>query len=63
MKPVNFHPSAEIEMNEAAKYYELKVPDLGKRFLNEVQNTIRRISIVCVVDPSLPDCVTIDFLP
>jgi toxin ParE1/3/4 len=45
MKPVKFHPSAEIEMHEAAKYYELKTKDLGKRFLNEVQDAIRRIQI------------------
>lgn len=45
MKPVKFHPKAEYEMNEASKFYELQMDDLGKRFLNEVLNTIRRIQI------------------
>jgi plasmid stabilization system protein ParE len=37
MKP-EFHPEAELELIEAAEYYELQVPGLGERFEAEVRH-------------------------
>jgi plasmid stabilization system protein ParE len=34
---LEFHPEAELELIEAAEYYELEVPGLGKRFEAEVR--------------------------
>ncbi|MGH8620521.1 MAG: type II toxin-antitoxin system RelE/ParE family toxin [Burkholderiales bacterium] len=34
---LEFHPEAELELTEAAAYYELQVPGLGERFAAEVQ--------------------------
>ena len=34
---LEFHPEAEVELLEAAEYYELQVPGLGERFGAEVQ--------------------------
>lgn len=33
---LEFHPDAEIEINESAFYYESKVKGLGYRFIDEV---------------------------
>ncbi len=33
MNSVIFHPSANLEIMEAAKYYEKQQEDLGQRFL------------------------------
>jgi len=45
MKRITFHPAAETEMIEAAKYYENQQKDLGKRFLISIQDGINRIQI------------------
>ena len=45
MKQVSFHPVAEIEMIEAAKYYETTQKILGKRFLASVQTGLINIQI------------------
>jgi plasmid stabilization system protein ParE len=34
---LEFHPEPELELIEAAEYYELEVPGLGKRFEAEVR--------------------------
>ena len=34
---LEFHPEAELELIEAAEYYELQVPGLGERFEAEVR--------------------------
>ncbi len=34
---LEFHPEAELELIEAAAYYELQVPGLGERFEAEVR--------------------------
>jgi plasmid stabilization system protein ParE len=34
---LEFHPEAELELIEAAAYYELRVPGLGERFEAEVR--------------------------
>lgn len=33
---LSYHPDAESELAEAARFYERKVPGLGKRFSQEV---------------------------
>lgn len=45
MKPVKFHPKAQSELLEAAEYYEEHQKDLGKRFLEFLQESINRIQI------------------
>jgi len=45
MKPVSFHPEATGEMLHAAVYYEEQQADLGKRFVDSVQFSIRHIQI------------------
>lgn len=35
-----FHPEAEVELYEAAAYYEASVPGLGERFGDEVERVI-----------------------
>jgi plasmid stabilization system protein ParE len=36
----SFHPDAAAELEEAALFYESRVPGLGKSFAAEVENTI-----------------------
>lgn len=38
-----FHPEARTESIEAASYYERQRPGLGLRFLDAVDETIRRV--------------------
>ncbi len=45
MKPVKFHPKAQSELLEAAECYEEHQKDLGKRFLEFLQESINRIQI------------------
>jgi toxin ParE1/3/4 len=40
---VSFHRLAELELNEAAAYYELERPGLGTRFLTEVDRSIQSL--------------------
>lgn len=40
IKSVSFHEAAELEMNEAAEYYESRVTGLGFAFLSEVERCI-----------------------
>jgi toxin ParE1/3/4 len=43
IKSASFHPMAEIEMNEAAEYYEAREPGLGNAFIDEVERAINSI--------------------
>jgi len=45
MKPTKFHPEAEVELTESASYYENRRENLGRRFLEAAQSTIKRIEI------------------
>ena len=40
---VMYHPHAETELIEAAKYYESRIAGLGKRFLEESDNAVSMI--------------------
>lgn len=40
---LEFHPEAELELIEAAAYYEQQVPGLGERFAAEVQRATDRL--------------------
>jgi len=40
---VSFHRLAELELNEAAAYYELEKQGLGARFLREVDRCIESL--------------------
>jgi len=46
---LEFHPEAERELIEAALYYEVEVPGLGKRFGREVE----RIAAILLARPEL----------
>jgi plasmid stabilization system protein ParE len=41
---VFFHPQAEKEYTEAIKWYEEKLPDLGRKFENAVEKQIKLIA-------------------
>ncbi len=43
MKPYAFHPAAEGEYIEAAKYYVAIAPNLGVRFYDEMEKLIFQI--------------------
>ena len=40
---VSFHELAEVELNEAAQYYESEVTGLGVAFLAEVERSIKQM--------------------
>ncbi len=54
---LEFHPEAELELIEAAAYYELQVPGLGERFEAEVRRAadflLEHPEIGQSVDPDL----------
>ena len=39
-----FHPEAELEVVDAAAYYESEVPGLGERFADEVERVVELLS-------------------
>ncbi|RJP25716.1 MAG: type II toxin-antitoxin system RelE/ParE family toxin [Candidatus Omnitrophota bacterium] len=41
---ISFHEAAEIEINEAADFYDRESPRLGSAFLDEVQQVMESIS-------------------
>jgi plasmid stabilization system protein ParE len=43
VKPHTFHPEAEEEYAEAARYYAAIQPELAGRFYDEVEDVIREI--------------------
>ena len=44
MKKLTFHEEADEEVIEAARYYEERAFGLGVSFLDEIENTIEKIS-------------------
>ncbi|HSW00652.1 MAG TPA: type II toxin-antitoxin system RelE/ParE family toxin [Sedimentisphaerales bacterium] len=44
MKPITFHPDAEVEITDAARYYEDRSPGLGSELLGEVERALVLIS-------------------
>ena len=44
MKPIVFHPDAEVEIREAAWYYGNRLPGLGSELLDEVERALGLIS-------------------
>jgi len=65
MNPVRFHPEAEAEMIDEAKWYELQQANLGKRFLSTVQDSLNRIEFNPLLFPLIEDdvrrCLTKSF--
>jgi plasmid stabilization system protein ParE len=43
-RSISIHEIAEIEINEAADFYDLESPGLGKVFIDEIQRVIENIS-------------------
>jgi plasmid stabilization system protein ParE len=43
MKPVRFLRPAELEMLDAARYYELQAPGLGDDFLDKIASAVQDI--------------------
>jgi len=41
----SIHETAEIEINEAADFYDIESPGLGSVFIDEVQRAIKIISL------------------
>lgn len=44
MASISFHPLAERELNDTARYYDLESPGLGRAFLDAVRSTCVSIS-------------------
>jgi len=44
VKPVRFHPEAEVELVAEAKYYNECLPGLGEHFIGEVQAAVELAS-------------------
>ncbi|MBF0502389.1 MAG: type II toxin-antitoxin system RelE/ParE family toxin [Candidatus Riflebacteria bacterium] len=42
---IGFHPDADAEVTEAARYYELRVPGLGADLLNEIDQALDQIML------------------
>lgn len=40
MKPFTFHPDAEAEITDAARYCEDRLPDLGSEWLDEAERVL-----------------------
>ena len=43
MKPITFHPDADAEITEAARYYESRQPGFGSDLLGEVEQALDQI--------------------
>jgi plasmid stabilization system protein ParE len=43
-RQVLIHEAAEIELNEAADFYDIECPELGSVFIDEIQRGIRAIA-------------------
>jgi plasmid stabilization system protein ParE len=41
---ISIHETAEIELNDAADFYDIACPNLGSAFIDEIQRTIEKIS-------------------
>lgn len=41
---LSIHEAAEAEINEAADFYDARIPGLGDTFLDEIERAIGRIS-------------------
>jgi hypothetical protein len=39
----SFHDLAKVELNEAARYYELQGVGLGEAFVSEVERTVEAV--------------------
>ncbi|MBA2722421.1 MAG: type II toxin-antitoxin system RelE/ParE family toxin [Methylibium sp.] len=44
MKPVRFHPEAQVEFAAEAKYYDERSPGLGERFTSEIEAAVELAS-------------------
>ncbi len=45
MKRLRFHPEAQMEMVESAKYYEAEQAGLGKRFLEAIRTSTQKVRL------------------
>jgi plasmid stabilization system protein ParE len=43
VKSVYYHPEADAEVTEAARYYESRSPGLGLIFLSEIQRAVSQV--------------------
>ena len=41
---VRFHPAAQLEIDEAADFYDLEGPGLGSVFLDAVERSLKQVS-------------------
>lgn len=51
MKRPSFHPEADLEVIEAAQYYEARSQGLGQSFLEEIERALGEVSIVPQASP------------
>ncbi|HIG92824.1 TPA: hypothetical protein HA234_01350 [Candidatus Woesearchaeota archaeon] len=50
-KFISIHEAAEIEINEAADFYDRESLGLGSAFLDEIEKAIERISLLPELAP------------
>ena len=43
-RKISIHEAAEVELNEAADFYDMACPNLGSVFVDEIQRAIGKIS-------------------
>ena len=43
MRKVTFHEEADVEVNEAVRYYEARAPGLGLLFLASVEEAVEQV--------------------
>ncbi len=58
---VTYHPEAEAELRDAARYYEERVPQLGERFLDAanlaVESIVRSPGLCPIVESDIRLCL------
>ena len=45
MKPIRFHPEADVEVTEAVEFYEARSSGLGPAILDEIQRSLGQIAM------------------
>ena len=42
-RPLRLHPAAQLELDEAAAYYDAESPGLGSAFLGEFEHALQQV--------------------
>jgi toxin ParE1/3/4 len=61
-RSLSIHEAAEIEINEAADFYDLESPGLGTVFIDEIQGAVEKIAAFPDAAPLIRESVRIKAL-